>query len=151
MGINHFVKIGNTIRKLRKIKGLSQKEMADLCGIAYSTYSNYENNNREPNQEVLQRIADNLDITIPDLINVNTLISIDEKRQKEAINKPLTEYQNEFIYTEFGEYGAKILSDFRKLNKIGQKEASKRVNELTEIKKYTEKNQSPNLYENQTP
>ena len=46
MGINEYIKIGNRIRQLRLEKGYSQKEMAALAGISYTTYSNYENNNR---------------------------------------------------------------------------------------------------------
>lgn len=36
----------------------------------------------------------------------------------------------------------KLINDFRKLNEIGQKEAAKRIEELTHIDKYTEKDES---------
>lgn len=68
MGLNEFVQIGNKIKKLRKEKGITQKEMAKLCGIPYSTYSNYENNNREPSSEQLRKIASALSIQAIDLI-----------------------------------------------------------------------------------
>ena len=37
--------------------------------MAFSTYSNYENNNREPNFETLKRIADVLDVSVAQLVN----------------------------------------------------------------------------------
>lgn len=68
MGINEYIKIGNRIKQLRKDKGYSQKEMSELAGIPYSTYSNYENNNREPNKKQLDKIANALDISLDDLL-----------------------------------------------------------------------------------
>lgn len=68
MGINEIIKIGGRIKKLRKEKGLTQKEMANLCEIPYSTYSNYENDNREPGIEQLEKISSVLNITLDDLI-----------------------------------------------------------------------------------
>lgn len=55
MGINEFIQIGKQIKKLRIEKGYTQKEMSKITGIPYSTYSNYENNNREPNAEQLKK------------------------------------------------------------------------------------------------
>lgn len=55
MGINDFIQIGSTIKELRKAKGISQKEMSKLLDIPYSTYSNYENNNREPSADVIKK------------------------------------------------------------------------------------------------
>ena len=68
MGINDYIKIGKRIRKFRTEKGYSQKQMATLCGIPYSTYSNYENNNREPGMEQIEKIANVLEITTDELI-----------------------------------------------------------------------------------
>lgn len=80
MGINEVVKIGNRIRKFRTKKGLSQKEMATLTGIPYSTYSNYENNNREPSLEQLNKIANVLGISLQNLVfqgSIYTEMNID--------------------------------------------------------------------------
>lgn len=74
MGINEYIKIGKRIRKLRMEKGYSQKEMAALCGIPYSTYSNYENNNREPGKEQIEKIAKVLEVSADDLIGYKKII-----------------------------------------------------------------------------
>lgn len=68
MGLNEIIKIGDRIKNLRKKEGLTQKDMAQILKIPYSTYSNYENNNREPNKELLEKIADVLHVSIDFLI-----------------------------------------------------------------------------------
>ena len=68
MGINDFIQIGSTIKELRKAKGISQKEMSKLLDIPYSTYSNYENNNREPSADVIKKVSDILEISTDSLI-----------------------------------------------------------------------------------
>lgn len=72
MGINEYIKIGNRIKSLRKAKGISQKEMAKRAGIPYSTYSNYENDNREPNKNQLGKIATALGISEVELLGLST-------------------------------------------------------------------------------
>ena len=66
MKLNDYLKIGDTMKAMRLKKGLSQKEMAQTLGIAYTTYSNYENNNRTPDMNTLKKIADVLCININD-------------------------------------------------------------------------------------
>lgn len=72
MGLNEIVKIGDKIRKYRKDSGLTQKEMALKLGIPYSTYSNYENNNRTPNIDVIYCIADILNVDVNDFFSANS-------------------------------------------------------------------------------
>ena len=71
MGINEIIKVGNNIKDLRKKKGLTQKDMASLLNIPSSTYSNYENNNREPGKKILLNISEILGVSIYDLLNSN--------------------------------------------------------------------------------
>lgn len=62
MGVNEYLKVGSRIKELRKSKGISQRAFATKLGIPFSTYSNYENDNREPSMDTLQRIADALGV-----------------------------------------------------------------------------------------
>lgn len=71
MGVNDIIKVGSNIKRIRKNKKLSQKDMAKILNIPCSTYSNYENNNREPNAELLKKIAQVLDVGVSDLLSVN--------------------------------------------------------------------------------
>lgn len=49
---------GTRIRKLRKLEKITQQELADVLGVAKSTISMYENDQREPDFETLEAIAD---------------------------------------------------------------------------------------------
>lgn len=79
MGINDIVKIGGKIKELRKSKGFSQRKMAEILEIPYSTYSNYENNNREPSRELLIKIASVLDVDINALLMSHRKLSEEEE------------------------------------------------------------------------
>ena len=67
MGLNDFIKIGDKLKNLRKEKGISQKDMAKLLNIPYSTYSNYENNNRTPSTDTLFQISKILKVDVSTL------------------------------------------------------------------------------------
>ncbi len=88
MGINEVIQVGSRIKKYRKSKGLTQKEVARLAGIPYSTYSNYENNNREPNEYQLRKIASALATSEVELLGLS----------KEEFLKPLND---EVAYLNF--------------------------------------------------
>lgn len=53
---------GNLIRKYRKQKGLTQKQLGDLCGIADSNIRKYEAGRQNPKIETVEKIADALNV-----------------------------------------------------------------------------------------
>lgn len=69
------------LRQLRKEKNLTQEEMAIQSGVARTTYAMYEQNNRQPDYETLQRIADFFDVSIDYLLgrNINKLNKNNER------------------------------------------------------------------------
>lgn len=52
------------LKRLRKERSLTQKDLAEALGIAKSTISMYENNNREPDFETEELIADFFNVDI---------------------------------------------------------------------------------------
>ena len=72
MGVNEIIKVGNNMKKLRKKAGLTQKDMGELLNIPCSTYSNFENNNREPKKQILIQIAEIFDVKLEDLLSINS-------------------------------------------------------------------------------
>ena len=56
------------LESLRKDRKLTQKQIADMLGIARTTYSGYENGTREPDHEILQKIADFFEVSIDYLL-----------------------------------------------------------------------------------
>ena len=72
---------GDMIRKYRTEKGLTQKKLGELCGIADSNIRKYESGNQNPKIETLQKIADALDIPVNRLL-AGKIISRDELKEK---------------------------------------------------------------------
>lgn len=62
----------NNIKKLREGAGYNMKEAAAMLGIPYTTYVNYEKGYREPNSEMLIKIADLFDTTVDYIIGKAT-------------------------------------------------------------------------------
>ncbi len=70
MGINEYFQIGTRMKTYRLDAKYTQRQMAEALNLPYSTYSNYENNNREPSGEVIDNFCNVLGIDIPDLMGV---------------------------------------------------------------------------------
>ncbi|MCT6891076.1 MAG: helix-turn-helix domain-containing protein [Lactobacillus sp.] len=60
---NNRLEMGQRIASLRKEKNLSQNATAKKLNISTSTLSMYETGNREPNNEILSKIADFFGVT----------------------------------------------------------------------------------------
>ena len=120
---------GDMIRKCRTEKGLTQKKLGELCGIADSNIRKYESGNQNPKIETLQKIADALDIPVNRLL-AGKIISRDELKEK------LSEYGLTHLVPDTEEERT-VLENCKKLNETGTKVAAKRVEELTHLEKYT--------------
>ena len=120
---------GDMIRKCRTEKGLTQKKLGELCGIADSNIRKYESGNQNPKIETLQKIADALDIPVNRLL-AGKIISRDELKEK------LSEYGLTHLVPDTEEERT-VLENCKKLNETGKKESAKRVEELTHLEKYT--------------
>ena len=56
------------LKEFRKLKGLSQSELARRVGLTRQTYNNYELGKREADYETLLRLAEELDTTVQDIL-----------------------------------------------------------------------------------
>lgn len=57
--------LGTVIKNIRKKKGFTQTQLAELCGITQTYLSQIENNQKEPNTAILKVIAEKLDFPLP--------------------------------------------------------------------------------------
>lgn len=69
--------IGEMIKKWRKEKGFTQKQLAEAAGIATITIQQYEGNKRVPKAENLARIAQVLEITERDFWEASLKVESD--------------------------------------------------------------------------
>lgn len=60
--------IGNNIRKLRLKYELTQEELAAKLGVSRSAMGNYERETRQPDIDMLIKMADTFNITIYELV-----------------------------------------------------------------------------------
>ena len=68
--IEFLQKIGQRIKELRLSKGLSQSELANLCGKDRQSYQRVELGRINPTIWYLQHIATALDVELKDLLDI---------------------------------------------------------------------------------
>ena len=56
------------LTRIREEKGLTQKELGRLVGVAEATISNYENGKRDPKLDKLVALADALNVSLDELV-----------------------------------------------------------------------------------
>lgn len=92
--------IGNKIKEYRKLKGLTQKELAKAVGMGDTTIANYEKGLRTPKKNTLFKLANAFDISIDDLFP-----PIESAKPKQNVTK-----------VNFDPRQAILLSNYNKLN-----------------------------------
>lgn len=70
--------IGKSIRYYREQKDVSQQWLADAIGVSKMTVSNFENDKRYPNVEMVKKICEALDITLGKLMAYKDDVEIAE-------------------------------------------------------------------------
>jgi transcriptional regulator with XRE-family HTH domain len=93
--------LGNTIKSIRKQKGIKQNSFAELCDISQTYLSQIENNQKEPNISILKTICLNLNVSLPILffLSLDESDIPDKKKQAYAIIGPTVKtLLNELLY-----------------------------------------------------
>ena len=156
---------GQRIKAARKQSGLTQAELAVKLGIPYQSISQWERDIRNPKIETLQRIAAALGVRTDTLMGQGSFDEVLERgiispsdianemvmpieRVLEVINHPESvspEIADKVFqvgsllavdFMQSNPYSVRISVAMEKLNDAGQQEAVKRVEELTEVRKY---------------
>lgn len=73
--------IGSRIRKYRDLRGLSQKQLAEMIGVSNSRVSNWEQGINRPDANILAAICNVLDVSPSDMLDIRT--SSDNITEKE--------------------------------------------------------------------
>ena len=66
-----LIKLGKRIKEIRIQKGLSQSELANLCGKERQSYQRVETGNINPTIWYLYHIASALDVDLRDILDVD--------------------------------------------------------------------------------
>jgi len=85
----NFMNVGDNIKKLRKEKGLQQKQIAIELGIDQSNYNKIENGKREPSIDLLNKLAGLFDVTVDDILNpdkdIPKEVTVEDKTTMEQV------------------------------------------------------------------
>ena len=65
--------IGKFIQEIRKEKGLTQKELAELIGVSDKTISKWENGNSSPDTSMLMSLSEALEVTVNELLSAERI------------------------------------------------------------------------------
>ncbi len=60
--------LGNSIKRTRERRGMNQKTLASLAGIAQQTLSAYESDSKTPTLDKLIKLAEVLEVSLDDLV-----------------------------------------------------------------------------------
>ena len=125
--------VGENIKQIRTHKKMTQKELGEkLGGITQQQIGQWENGNKNPKLETIQKLATALEVSLFDLVDKE---EFDKAIQIETKSRIKHQIDNGIITT----LPSSLLDNYSKLNDTGKREADKRVEELTEIPRYTQK------------
>ena len=92
--------LGDIIRELRIKKGLEQKELANILKVHKGTISNWENNKRVPDNEML--------LTMADFFGVSTDYLLGRIKKEEELKNKVSEEKASEILEAMEEIGIDI-------------------------------------------
>ena len=138
------------IKEARKKAGLTQKELGERLGLSFQSIAQWENDLRRPKIDTVKRIATALDCSVEwlmgwDEIELLRILQTGEGQPSDETRRSM-EFHLEHLMkrrqkealqgAQIREETSLLMNLFSKLNTLGQQEAIKRVEELTEIPRY---------------
>lgn len=167
--------IGDNIRRKRKEKKMTLQQIADIMGCSPQLISQYENGKRIPKVGTLKKILDALDCDffdfmeelselksdiekVSDVLDFNSAIALTNtllEKSKNDDNIIALEVAEKIAQIAEKKYNdkyppeARLMLAYDELNDNGKEEAVKRVEELTEIPRYTKPDNPP--HDKETP
>lgn len=125
------------LKYYRKLKKMTQKELADQTGLSTGTIQQYELGKRNPKYETLCKIAEVLDLPVSYFIDSSQIGVMVEDDGQKVKNSNI---HLEKLFSEADEQQQRalnrMLAYMEQLNNLGLEKALDQVELLTEIKKY---------------
>ena len=96
------MEIGEKIKKLRKERKLTQKQLGELSGTSEITIRQYETNRREPRMGPLIKIATALNVNVSELLELESLpMKIEKSEEGEKIYIESAEAQRHKAFLDY--------------------------------------------------
>ena len=119
--------IAQNLKAIRKAKNLTQKQVAEACGMVDATYRTYELGKANPKPKTVARLAKGLGVSVPEVYGLPENTKIEDLCPIVMINQ-----------TTEDALLSHLIATYHTLNKTGKREAIKRLEEMTFIPKYKE-------------
>ena len=104
--------LAQRVKEQRKVRGMSQEELAKISGLSLRTIQRVENGESQPTGETLKRISNALDLTLDELTNwLNNNDTF--KKTIKAKNEYLHIFDNKLIISKHKEFNNSV-SDYEK-------------------------------------
>lgn len=140
--------VGERIKKIRLEKGLTQKQLAEKCGIDSANLRKYESGRQNPKIETVEKIANALGVNPMLLVYgeelSQTLKSINEveeaiNRNKRIFAREPNDEDMQYIINSNNRTKLKqdTIAKYDSLNTLGQKTANKLITALADDEEYT--------------
>jgi transcriptional regulator with XRE-family HTH domain len=92
--------IGDSIKRIREERGLTQQQVADLIGMHRSNYSKIEKGQRDISVASIVKIAQHFNITLDELLSINSKTNASNIEVDDKLNliQGLSDEDREVIY-----------------------------------------------------
>lgn len=117
------------IKRIRKEKGLTQKDVANGCDMLVPTYSRLERGGANPSLNTIVRIAESLDVPVIELIQTNQIKDRTIAQKLEMVNE-LSEYNRNVINIMLDS-----IIEKDRVEKLQEIKKNSRLDELERIRK----------------
>ena len=123
---------GENIKRIRKEKNITQKQLAERSGLSVTSIQYYECGKFKPKVEQVERLAEALEVSPVEIMGFNYCDSTINVRQIANEAAAL-----DSIGSAYGEQAVSVLIDYLSLNDTGRRKAAEYIADLTEQSKYT--------------
>ena len=110
-----IIMIGKRLKKLRKEKDISQKELAKILDVVMSNVSMYERDERNPSPEVLIKIANFFNVSVGYLLGTEPEETITNNTKSEYPTK----LSGDYLPQELRDAGIEYIELFKHAAKSG--------------------------------
>lgn len=126
-----WMTVGKNIKTIRKKKGITQKKLSEMTGIAEITIRKYEADAFVPKKSQIEKIASVLQVTPFQIMGITYW---DETADLTKLQKEANFFDQ--MISSYGEEIASTFNDFLSLTDEGQRKVSEYIDDLIQIPKY---------------
>ena len=117
--------VAENIKTIRKQKGLTQKQLAELIDVSVGAIQQFEYGKIVPKMDTLLKMSNKLNVSPKD---INPEVKWDDYINQESLRKEVELWES--ITETFGEESASFFNDYLSLTSEGQQKASEYIDFL---------------------